>query len=169
MWLTLSPGAGAYVSVASSRFRRHDVEAVRSLSHRARGEATIAEMPLWLGAATAIEAWVAWKDTRYEDVLRLAHEALDILGALEFAAVTWPTNYKPACLWPLVSIHLASGHIGDAVEAGCQLLDSSSVRPAAEVGDLLRSAISAWDGGDEVSAANSLRLAVAPASRLGWC
>ncbi len=115
--------------------RRHDVEAVRKLSHRARGEATIAEMPLWLGAATATEAWVAWKDNRYEDVLRLAHEALDILSALEFAAVSWPTNYKPVCLWPLVSIHLASGHIGDAVEAGSQLLDCSSVRPAAEVAE----------------------------------
>ena len=106
--------------------RRHDVEAVRSLSFRARGAATIAEMPLWLGAATATEAWVAWKDDCYEDVLRLAHEALDILGAIEFAAVGWPTNYRPVCLWPLVSIHLASGHIDDAVEAGSQLLDPSS-------------------------------------------
>jgi hypothetical protein len=149
--------------------RRHDVEAVGSLWRQARSAATSAEMPLWSAAATATEAWLAWKDNCYEDVVRLAHEALDVMGSLEFASVTWPTNYRPACLWPVVSVHLASGHIGDAVEAGSQLLDPSSRRLPEEVGSLLRSAKAAWDRGDEVSTASDLDLAVAWASRYGCC
>ncbi len=147
--------------------RRHDVDAVRSLSRQARSAATTATMPLWLASATATEAWLAWKDNHYEDVLRLSHEAIDLWRTVKFAPSLGPIGLKAVCLWPLVSVHLACGRIGGAIEAGSQLLDAPDIRSPDDVQSLLSSARVAWDHGDEASTASDLNVAVALASRLG--
>jgi eukaryotic-like serine/threonine-protein kinase len=149
--------------------RRHNVDAVRLLSRQARSAATTATMPLWQAAATATEAWLAWKDNRYEDVIRLSGEALDLWRTVKFAHSLGPIGLKAVCLWPLVSVHLASGHIADAVDAGSQLLDAPDIRSPDEVQSLLSSARAAWDSGDGASAASGLNVAVVLASRLGCC
>ena len=149
--------------------RRHDVDAVRLLVRQTRNAAKKAKLPDWLGTATATEAWVAWKDNSYKDVPRLAGEALDLWKTWKRAPYLLPIGLRAVCLWPLVSVNLASGHIAGAVEAGSQLLDPSDMRPPDEVRSLLVSAMTAWDRGDEVSAANALNLAVGLASRLGCC
>ena len=62
--------------------RRHDVEAVRSLSARALAAATDAKYPMYVAAARAAMAWVAWKDDRFDDVVDLATEALELWATI---------------------------------------------------------------------------------------
>ena len=84
--------------------RRHDVEAVRSLSHQARAAAISANLTWWVtAAATAAMAWVAWKDSCFSEVVGLADEALELWDGSAFTSPTYTANHKGLCLWPLMS------------------------------------------------------------------
>ena len=129
--------------------RRRDPEAVRSLSRQARDAAISAEMPLWSAAATATEAWIAWKDGRPQEVVDLAREARELSLTLSHLAPALISQFEGLWLWPLISVHLASGHIAAAVETACWVLESPPLRPPDEVVSLVRGAKEAWDCKEE--------------------
>ena len=149
--------------------RRHDVEAVRSLSHQARAAATSANLTWWVASATAAMAWVAWKDSCYSDVVGLADEALELWGASGFTSSTYTANHKGLCLWPLMSVRLDAGQIAEAVDAGRQLIEPALVRPLDEVESLLDTGLRTWDGGDRSATRDKLCKALGRASEVGYC
>ncbi len=57
-------------------------------------------------------AWVAWRDERLEDVVRLAHEALEL-----WRSTVVSYSWYWLCLWPLVAVRLRQGQLAEAVEA----------------------------------------------------
>jgi tetratricopeptide (TPR) repeat protein len=149
--------------------RRRDVEAVRSLSRQVREAAISAEMPVWLAAATATEAWVAWKDGRPQEVVGLARQARELSLTLSYLDPAMLTRVEGLWLLPLISVHLASGHFAAAVEAACWVLESPLLCRPDEIASLVRGAKEAWDHGEEQLAATRLNKALELASQLGYC
>jgi len=150
--------------------RRHDVEAVRSLSRQARAAANSAGMTLWLAAASAAEAWVAWKDSRPQEVVRLACEVRELSRDLAQLPREQIRQFEGPWLWPLVSVHLGSGELAMAVQASCQVLDPTMLgQPVEQFVSLVGRAKDAWDQGQENIAAKLLSEVVELASELGVC
>ena len=148
---------------------RQDVEAVRSLSRQAREAAISAEMPLWLAAATATETWIAWKDGRPHEVVPLAREARELSLAVGHLAPAAIPQFEGLWLWPLISVHLASGRFAAAVEAACWVLKTPLFRPPDEIASLVRGAKEAWDHKEGKKATRMLIQAVELACQLGYC
>jgi hypothetical protein len=71
-----------YLSLAA--LRRHDVEAVRSLSGQVLTLAEAAEDVIHVTLAKATMAWSAWRDGRHADVVAIANEALELWEVLPF-------------------------------------------------------------------------------------
>ncbi len=104
-----------YLNVTA--LRRHDVEAVRSLASEAMAAGKDAEYPEYVACAIATNAWLAWRDRRYEEVIPLATAALDLWGT---TVVRY--SWYWLCLWPLIAVRLSAGEIDEAVAASRQLL-----------------------------------------------
>ena len=143
--------------------RRYDTEAVRSWSPQALAAAMVAKDSFYLGAAKAAMAWVAWREDCPEDVVLLATEALELWAT---AAVAY--HYKGLCLWPLMSVRLASGQLAEAVDAGCQMLQPAQVRLPDDLESVLEIAKAAWDRDEHELAAKQLTEALGLASQLGY-
>jgi tetratricopeptide (TPR) repeat protein len=150
-----------YLNLAA--LRRHDVEAVRSLSPQVLAWANAAERPIDVMLAKATMAWVAWRDGRRADVLAIANEALELWDA---AAVSYPC--KLLCLWPLIAVRLSAGQIAEAVDASRQLLMPPQIRFPDELESLLEWAVAKWDGGERDLAAHKLADALKMAEHLGY-
>jgi hypothetical protein len=107
-----------------------------------------------LAAATALQAWVAWRDGRTEAALAVGAEALEL----------WPPNpeFYPYCLalWPLAGTYLDTGHIEQAVGAARRLLEPSQARLPDELEAAVQVACQAWDRADTQAAAALLAGAV---------
>ena len=82
------------------------------------------------------------------------------------AAVTY--HFKGLCLWPLMSVRLATGQLAEAVEAGCQMLEPAQVRLPDELESFLEAAKAAWDRDEHALAARQLTEALGLASQLGY-
>jgi eukaryotic-like serine/threonine-protein kinase len=143
--------------------RRHDVEAVRSLSPQAMAAGEAASCPEYVAAAKAMQAWVAWRDQRLEDVVTLAGEALELWGT---TVVSY--SWYWLCLWPLIAVHLASGKIGEAAEAAGMMLVPPQQRLPDELESTVQTAVDAWEKGEVRLAEVRLREAVALAERLRY-
>ncbi len=143
--------------------RRHDVEAVRSLSGQVLTLAEAAEDHIHVTLAKASMAWVAWRDGRPADVVAIASEALELWDA---TAVSYPC--KLLCLWPLIAVRLSAGQIAEAVDASRQLLMPPQIRFPDELESLLEWVVAKWDGGERDLAARRLADALELAERLGY-
>ncbi len=107
--------------------RRHDVEAVRHWSLQAAATVGDCKSQNFVASVKGAAAWVAWKDDRVDDVVRLANEALELWGAMSGVVF----YFKGICLWPLMAVRLAGGDIAAAVEASGQILEPA---PSAHAG-----------------------------------
>ncbi len=151
----------SYLNLAA--VRRHDVEAVRSLSGQVLMLAEAAENPTHMTLAKATMAWVAWKDGRPADVVAIANEALELWEA---AAVSYPC--KLLCLWPVIAVRLSAGQIAEAVDASRQLLMPPQIRFPDELESLLEWVVAKWDGGERDLAARKLADTLELAERLRY-
>jgi len=151
----------SYLNLAA--VRRHDVEAVRSLSGQVLTLAQAAEDPRHLTLAKATMAWVAWRDGRPADVVAIANEALELWGT---TAASYPC--KLLCLWPLIAVHLSAGQVAEAVEASRQLLMPPQIRFPDELESLVEWVVAKWDSGEGDQAAHKLADALELAERLGY-
>jgi len=142
-----------YLNVTA--LRRHDVEAVRSLAPEAMAAGKDAEYPEYVACAIATNAWLAWRDQRYEDVGPLADAALDLWGT---TVVRY--SWYWLCLFPLIAVRLSAGEIDEAVAASRQLLVPPQQRLPDELESILVSVGIAWDGGDRQGAADKLAAAL---------
>lgn len=76
--------------------------------------------------------------------------------------------YKGLCLWPLVSVYLASGDVGAVLEASGEMLQPDQVRLPDELELVLQSARVAGDRADSAAAAVALNEAIRLACELGY-
>jgi hypothetical protein len=118
-----SPGArGAVLAeLAVTAMRGGDVEVVRELAPQARATAAAGGLPYYVAAATALQAWVAWRDQRFEEALVLGAQALE-------AWEPYP-HFYPYCLalWPLTGAHLDAGQVEEALGAARRWLEPSTL------------------------------------------
>jgi tetratricopeptide (TPR) repeat protein len=143
--------------------RRHDVESVRALSQRTAAAVEGQFYPGTNFALHAAPAWVAWQEGRDEDAAFLARQVLQLWRESRFVYF-----YKGLCLWPLVSVSLASGDVGAALEASGEVLQPDQVRLPDELESLLHGARVAWDRADSAAAAVALNEALRLACELGY-
>ena len=144
--------------------RRHDVEAVRHWSLQPAATVGDCKSQNFVASVKGAAAWVAWKDDRVDDVVRLANEALELWGAMSGVVF----YFKGICLWPLMAVRLAGGDIAAAVEASGQILEPAQVRTPDELEALLEGANVAYDRCDVVSAASQMAEALQLACEFGY-
>jgi tetratricopeptide (TPR) repeat protein len=141
--------------LALCALRRHDAAAVAVLVPEASKAAEATSSSEYLAMAKAFLAWLAWREGRYAEVAPWAEEAL----ALWAKASGWqPLHW--ICLWPLIAVRLGSGHVGEAVDAGRQLLEPSQQRLPDEIEPVVEAALATWDSGDRELAGAKLAQAV---------
>jgi class 3 adenylate cyclase/tetratricopeptide (TPR) repeat protein len=150
-----------YLNLAA--LRRHDVEAVRSLAPEALVAAQTAAQPMFVAAAKATMAWLAWREERPEDVVALANEALEL-----WEATVVPYAFTSLCLWPLLAVRLAAGQVAEAVDASRQMLLPPQMRFPDDLESLVQSSVDRWDAGEHEGAASKLAEALELAERLGY-
>jgi class 3 adenylate cyclase/tetratricopeptide (TPR) repeat protein len=142
-----------YLNVTA--LRRHDVGAVRSLAPEAMAAGQDAGYPEYVACAMATNAWLAWHDQRYEDVVPLASAALDL-----WSTTVVRYSWYWVCLFPLIAARLSAGEIDEAVAASRQLLVPPQQRLPDELASMLTTAGVAWDSGDGQGAADKLAAAL---------
>ena len=116
-----------------------------------------------MAATKATQAWVAWREERFENVVTLANEALELWGT---TVVSY--SWYWLCLWPLIAVLLAGGQVAEAVESGRQLLASPQQRLPFELESMVQTAIAAWERGEPQLARGTLGEAVELARRLRY-
>jgi eukaryotic-like serine/threonine-protein kinase len=159
-----SPGAraAALVELAITAFRSGDTETVRGSLPEARAASEIWAHPYYLASAIGLEAWVAWRDERFEEALALGAQSLELWQA-------HPELY-PYCLalWPLAGSYLNTGQVEPAIGVARQLLAPSQARLPDELGAAVHAACEAWDGTAQSRATDLLAGAVTLARSLGY-
>jgi tetratricopeptide (TPR) repeat protein len=150
------------VELAVNALRRGDVEVVRELAAQAR-EALAGGFQYYVAAATALQAWVAWRGQQVGLALALGAEALELWES-------HPESYPFHCLalWPLAGANLDAGRLEEAVDAARQLLEPSQVRLPDELEAAVQSACETWDRADPELASQLLAGAVQLARDLGY-
>jgi hypothetical protein len=159
-----SPGVrgAVLVELAITAFRQGDVKTVRELLPPARAAAATRGDSYHLAAATALQAWVAWRDGETEETLARGAEALEL----------WQPNpeFYPYCLalWPLAGAYLGTGQIELAIGSARRLLEPSQARLPDELEAAVLAACEAWDSVDAELASRLLTDAVQLARALGY-
>src|SRR5690348_6349260 len=148
--------------LAMAALRRHDTAAVRALVPRVLAEAEGMAAPDYLAGAKACLAWLAWQDQHPDDVIKLAEEITTLMtGTLDAGLY-----YGPVHLWPLAAVHLAAGHLAEAVTATRRLRDHMQFPAGLEAA--LTAASQAWDAGQPDLARDHLAAALDQARDLGY-
>lgn len=158
----------ALTELAITAWRQGDVELVRELAPQARAAAAAGPRTghNWhyvAAAAAALEAWVALRDRRSEQVIALGTEALE----------RWKSELKSyplrcLALFPLASAYLDLGQTEKAVVAASQTLEPPQARLPDELEAAVQAACDAWDHVGPEQASGLLADAVKLARDLGY-
>jgi tetratricopeptide (TPR) repeat protein len=159
--VVLRARALCYLNVAA--LRGHDASTVRRLAPEAMAAGAAATYPEYIAAAKAALAWLSWQEERFEDVISLGEEALELWGT---TIVSYSAYWL--CLWPMIAVRLRSGQIAEAVDASRQILAPPQQRLSDELESLLEAAGSAWDENEPQVAGEKLAEALQLAVTLGW-
>jgi hypothetical protein len=156
------------VNLGITAVRRHDTEAVGSLVDRAQA-AAIPTSGLGLPAeASACLVWLAWQDGRPAEVIALAAR----IAAGDRTTYHVPDGRSPhdwVYLLPLIATHLDAGNVEAAVAAARRLLDPGQLHLPDPLDAALAAACTAWDHGDPVATASTLKAALIQADELRYC
>ena len=151
------------VDLAVNALRGGDVEVVRELASPAREARMAGGHPYYAAAATALQAWVAWRDQQEEQALALAAQALELW---ESQPESYPFHFL--ALLPLAGAHLDTGQVDEAVGVARRLLEPSQARLPDELEGAVQSACEAWDRAEPELAGQLLAEAVQLARDLGY-
>jgi class 3 adenylate cyclase/two-component SAPR family response regulator/tetratricopeptide (TPR) repeat protein len=154
----------ALTELAVTAWRGGDVELVRELAPQARAAAVTGFNWYYVTAATAaLEAWVAWRDHRAEQVFALATEALDLWRS---HLASYP--FRCLALFPLCSAYLDRGQAEKAVDLAREALEPKQARLPDELEAAVQAACAAWDRGEPEHASRLVDEAVALARELRY-
>ena len=110
--------------------------------------------------AKANLAWVAWKQTRFDDCKKLGDEALELWHGMED-----PYSFDWMALWPLIATALARKQVDRAVKFAEGLFPDSQHPIHEEVMSATRQAIDSWKNGEAALAATQMQNAFRAAER----
>ena len=150
------------IFLAWARLRQTDVAGVKEMAVQSVDLVRAHAFPP-SAMAMALLSWVAWKEGRFAEAERLAEDALEQWRP---TMVRYPFCW--ICLWPLVAVRLADGRWEGSVVAARELLKPPQMRLPVELEAAVRSAISAWDGGEPGLAAGRLGQALRLATELNF-
>ena len=149
--------------LAEAHLRQHDVGTVSEMAPQTNELASTLGFPEYVGMATAMMAWVAWREGNAAEVEDRARQALENWRA---TAVVFPFHW--ICLWPLTSVRLAAGQLAEAVEASRQMLAPAQQRFPDDLQSALHAALDAWEVGEAQLAGERLGAALDLATRLRY-
>lgn len=150
------------IFLAWARLRQRDIPGVKELAAQSEDLVRAYAFPP-SAMPMALLSWVAWKEGRFVEAERLAEDALEQWRP---TMVRYPFCW--ICLWPLLAVRLADGRCEGSVAAARELLNPPQMRLPGELETALRSAISAWDGGDLGLAKGRLGQALQLATELNF-
>ena len=157
----------ALTGLAVTAWRQGDVELVRELAPQAwaaaAGPRTGSTWYYASSATAALEAWVAWRDDRTEQVIALGTEARELWRS---DVEIYP--FRCQALFPLASAYLDLGQIDKAVDAARQALEPTQARLPDQLEAAVQAACDAWDKGEPDEAARLVGEAVTLAGKLRY-
>ena len=111
------------VDLAVTAMRAGDIDAVQALAAEGRAAAAAGGLEYYVAAATALQAWSAWRTGRADEALSLGTNALALWDAQ-------PVLYPFHCLalWPLIGTYLDAGETANAIRAAKRLLEPPQLR-----------------------------------------
>jgi hypothetical protein len=150
------------IFLAWARLRRRDVAGVKEMAVQSEDLVRAHAFPP-SAMAMALLSWVSWKEGRFAEAERLAEDALEQWRP---TVVRYPFCW--ICLWPLIAVRLADGRREGSLAAARELLKPPQMRLPVELEAAVRSAISAWDGGEPGLAVGRLDQALLLATELNF-
>lgn len=143
--------------------KRGAIEQVQRFVAQSLEAATAADMPDYIAAAKANEAWLSWRTGN----LALAKEKGQVaLTTWQSSPFAWPFHWL--ALWPLIAVALTQDDVTSAVEAAHALLGPSQLPVPDDLATLLEQVILAWDSGEPDLAPSLLQEALTLAQRLQY-
>lgn len=142
------------LALTLTALRRHDTEAVRTLSSQAFK--ALAEVDGRVAMAMACQAWLAWQDERPDEVLRLAAQIAEINQTM----IGHGARYRWVYLFPVIAARQTAGAVAEAVTAARQILDPAQMLLPDELTAALESSCAAWDRADQEAASKLLATAL---------
>lgn len=140
-----------------------DLAGVEALAARARSAALDSHMPDYVAAATANQAWLAW---RHRVLDAAAGHGREALAQWRQSPLVYPFQWL--ALWPLIAVSLARQAHADAWALSEALLEPAQQRLPDALNDALQSAARAHAAGQSGEAHRHLSLAAAIAENLGY-
>jgi class 3 adenylate cyclase/DNA-binding SARP family transcriptional activator len=149
----------ALSTLTLTAMRRHDTQAVRALLPRAFEAAREAGAKFddRIAVNMSVAAWLAWQDSRPDEVLRLAAE----IESLNLTNVDSGAMHRWIYLFPLLALRLAAGATAEAVAAARRIIDPSQLLLPDDLTAALADACESWDQGDPAHTAQRLTKALA--------
>jgi adenylate cyclase len=160
-----SPGARGRVLIdlAVTAMRAGDIEAVQELTAEGRDAVATTGLQYYVAAASALEAWAAWRSGRADDVRKLG---INALGLWDSQPVPYP--FHCLALWPLIGTYLGAGQTEKGIEAGRRLLEPPQLRMPDEIEATLQAASDLYESGEVKQAAGLLGEAIQLARQCGY-
>jgi tetratricopeptide (TPR) repeat protein len=141
--------------------KRGQIDESLRYAQRAMAIATEAQMVVYIAAAKAQLAWVAWRAGNFVESQTQGRAALD-LWQKSLVPIQW------TALWPLLATSLSSGQVQEAVQYAGALLAPIQQRLPDDLTETLESALLESERGDPESARALLNCAVSQAQETGY-
>jgi DNA-binding SARP family transcriptional activator len=138
------------------------VDEVRHYLVQSLEAATTAHIPLYVAAAKANLAWVAWREEDLSEAAANGEAALDLWQQMQ------PNPFWWLALWPLIGVALAREEVAAAMTYARTLLDPLQQRLPAEMEAALESGVDAWKHDRIDAAKRHLQQAANIAASLGY-
>jgi DNA-binding SARP family transcriptional activator len=124
---------------------RGDVEQVRAFARLTLDSAAVAGMPEYTAQARGNEAWVAWKQGRFDDAVAIGQDALRIMGGTPAGHAS--NTFVWGTLLPLLAVALRRGGLAAAADCARRVLDLAVQRLPDDLTTALEEAVRAFDDG----------------------
>jgi class 3 adenylate cyclase/tetratricopeptide (TPR) repeat protein/type II secretory pathway predicted ATPase ExeA len=138
------------------------VEEAMDYALRSLEAATSVQNPMYIGAARANLAWVAWRKVNLAEALEKGKAALESWQQSPGYPFQW------LALYPLISVALAHDRIPEAVEYARGLLEPAQQALPDPLQTVLEEAIKTWERGEPEAARTHLDQAIELAQETGY-
>ena len=149
-----------YLTLIARRLGREDEAGCRAT--QLLEVATAANMPEYIAAARANQAWLAWRHGHLDGVQTHGQAALALWAGLSF-----DYGFKWLALWPLMAAALHRDQLGEAVDAARRLLHPSQQRLPDDLTAELQAAGEALAAGQTPQVRDHLESAIGLAQAAG--
>jgi tetratricopeptide (TPR) repeat protein len=149
-----------YLTLIARRLGREDEVGCRVV--RLLEVAAVANLPEYIAAARANQAWLAWRRGHLDGVQTHGQAALALWAGLSFKY-----GFEWLALWPLLAAALNRDQLGEAVDAACRLLHPSQQRLPDDLTAALQAASEALGAGQIPQVRDHLESAIGLARSSG--